>query len=156
MVDYVKYFTERFRMATPTSLSLFHASLLEFLMTAKQGLMNVAKEYDLTPIKATTIVLIDINKPKPMNAFQKIYNCDASNITGIVDGLEEKGLVTRSEDPNDRRVKIILLTAKGKDLQKILIAGFIQIDEEILQDLTADELKAFRAIVIKLSSNNLR
>jgi DNA-binding MarR family transcriptional regulator len=140
-------------MHTPSALSLFHASLLEFLMTAKQGLMNVAKEYDLTPIQATTIVLIDEAHPKPMNAFQKIYSCDASNITGIIDGLEEKELVIRSEDPDDRRVKIILLTQKGKQLQSILVESFIQIDDAILGNLSEEELSTFRSIMIKLSSN---
>lgn len=140
-------------MNNSPSLSLFHASLLEFLMTSKQGLMAVGKEYDLTPLQAITIVLIDLDVPKPMNAFQKLYNCDASNITGIVDGLEEKGLATRSELPSDRRVKIVLLTQKGITLQKLLIEAFIQIDDVMLHDLSQDELAAFRKVIIKLSHN---
>lgn len=134
-------------------LSLFHASLLEFLLTAKQGLMSVAREYELTPIQATTIALLDNSDPRPMNTFQKLYSCDASNITGIVDGLEEKGLALRSESPDDRRVKIILLTGKGRKLQKILIESLAQIDAVLLKDLTPEEVVAFRAIIIKLSNN---
>jgi DNA-binding MarR family transcriptional regulator len=134
------------------SLSAFHAALLEFLMTAKQGLMTAAKEYDLTVIQATTIVLIDINQPKPMKAFQAIYSCDASNVTGIIDGLEEKGLVVRGEDSNDRRVKIVLLTDKGQALQQQLIAGFKRVDEEILNNLSPDELASFRLMILKLSA----
>jgi DNA-binding MarR family transcriptional regulator len=134
-----------------SSLSPFHASLLEFLMTAKHGLMEVGKKYDLTPLQATTIVLIDVAIPKPMNAFQKLYNCDASNITGIIDGLEEKGLVTRSELPEDRRVKMVLLTPKGLLLQKELVKGFLQIDNLILKDLSDNELDVFRSIIIKLA-----
>ncbi len=122
-------------------------------MTSKQGLMAVGKEYDLTPLQAITIVLIDLDVPKPMNAFQKLYNCDASNITGIIDGLEEKGLAIRSELPSDRRVKIVLLTQKGITLQKLLIEAFIQIDDVMLHDLSQDELAAFRKVIIKLSHN---
>lgn len=122
-------------------------------MTAKQDLMAVGKDYDLTPLQAITIVLIDLDAPKPMNAFQKLYNCDASNITGIIDGLEEKGLATRSELPSDRRVKIVLLTPRGIELQKELIGAFIRIDDTMLQDLSEDELTAFRKVIIKLSHN---
>jgi len=135
----------------PTSLSLFHASLLEFLMTAKHGLIEVAKQYDLTPLQAITVVFIDVAIPKPMNAFQKLYSCDASNVTGIIDGLEEKGLVTRSELREDRRVKMVLLTAKGLILQKELVKGFLQIDSLILKDLSESELDSFRSIIIKLA-----
>jgi DNA-binding MarR family transcriptional regulator len=146
---------EKKSMSTSTPLSLFHASLLEFLMTAKHGLIEVAKGYDLTPLQAITIILIDANKPKPMNAFQKLYSCDASNITGIVDGLEEKALVKRSELTGDRRVKIVLLTSKGVKLRKILIASFVQVDDSLLKNLTKTELAAFKAIIIKLSSNSV-
>ncbi len=133
-------------------LSEFHSSLLEFLMMGKQGLMNVSKDYDLTPLQATTVVLIDNNHPKPMNAFQKLYNCDASNITGIIDGLEEKNLATRAEHPEDRRVKTIQLTTKGLKVQQQLINGFVQIDNLMLKDLTPKELAAFKSIIIKIVS----
>jgi DNA-binding MarR family transcriptional regulator len=137
-----------------SSLSPFHAALLEFLMTAKQGLMTVAKEYDLTIIQATTLILVENENPKPMNAFQKIYNCDASNITGIVDGLEEKNLAIRGEHPEDRRVKTILLTPEGLAVQQRLIDSFLQIDKMILGDLTKDELASFKAIIIKIAAQS--
>lgn len=137
-----------------SSLSSFHAALLEFLMTAKQGLMAVGKEYDLTPIQATTLALVDRGHPKPMNSFQKLYNCDASNITGIVDGLEEKKLVIRGEHPDDRRVKTILLTDEGAVVQEHLIKSFTQIDTMILGNLTEAELASFKSIIIKLTAQN--
>jgi len=136
----------------PSSLSEFHAALLEFLITAKQGLMTAAKEYDLTIIQSMTIILIDIQKPKAMKDFQKIYACDASNVTGIVDGLEEKGLVVRGVDQNDRRIKTVLLTEKGKKTQQMLITGFRQVDDSILSSLTPMELSIFQAMMIKLSN----
>jgi DNA-binding MarR family transcriptional regulator len=46
--------------------------------------------------------------------------CDASNVTGIVDGLERRGLVTRQSDPDDRRVKHLVLTAEGERRRELL------------------------------------
>jgi DNA-binding MarR family transcriptional regulator len=137
-----------------SSLSPFHIALLEFLMTAKQGLMNVGKIYDLSPLQATTLALVDKENPKPMNVFQKMYNCDASNVTGIVDGLEEKHLATRGEHPADRRVKTILLTSEGAAVQEQLIDSITNIDNTILKDLSKEELAAFKAIIIKLSKQD--
>lgn len=116
--------------------------------------MTVGKEYDLTPLQAMTLALVDKGHPKPMNAFQKLYNCDASNVTGIIDGLEEKQLAIRGEHPEDRRVKTILLTAKGATVQGHLIDSFAQIDNMILGDLTDEELASFRSIIIKLAAQN--
>jgi DNA-binding MarR family transcriptional regulator len=137
-----------------SSLSPFHIALLEFLMTAKQGMMTVGKLYDLTPIQATTLALVDKDNPKPMNTFQKLYNCDASNVTGIIDGLEEKKLAIRGEHPADRRVKTILLTDEGSVVQGRLIDSITQIDDTILKDLTKEELAAFKSIIIKLAVQN--
>ncbi|MDB5179613.1 MAG: transcriptional regulator, MarR family [Candidatus Saccharibacteria bacterium] len=139
---------------TSSSLSPFHAALLEFLMTAKQGLIAVGKEYDLTPIQAMTLALVDKDNPKPMNSFQKLYNCDASNITGIIDGLEEKKLALRGEHPEDRRVKTILLTDEGVVVQGRLIDSFTEIDHMILGNLTEAELASFKSIIIKLAVQN--
>ncbi len=44
--------------------------------------------------------------------------CDASNVTGIIDRLEARGLVTRRADANDRRVKCVILTPAGRRLRK--------------------------------------
>jgi DNA-binding MarR family transcriptional regulator len=139
-------------MKASYSLSPFHSALLQFLMTAKHGLMDTSRDYDLTVLQATTLIFIDNDQPKPMKSFQKIYNCDASNVTGIIDGLEAKDLAARVEDPKDRRVKMIALTSKGKVLRKKLIEAFMQIDHEILGDLDEQELESFKALIIKLAS----
>ena len=49
-----------------------------------------------------------------MRQLAEWLSCEPSNVTGIVDGLERRGLVTRRSDPNDRRVKQVVLTAEGK------------------------------------------
>jgi DNA-binding MarR family transcriptional regulator len=44
----------------------------------------------------------------------KHLDCTQSNLTGIVDGMERSGLVTREANPDDRRSKLVTITAKGK------------------------------------------
>jgi MarR family transcriptional regulator, organic hydroperoxide resistance regulator len=69
-------------------------------------------------------------------------HCDPSNVTFLVDRLEEKGLVTRAADPRDRRVKAVSLTAAGATVRKRLVAAataapvFVALTEEQKQQLT--------------------
>ena len=51
----------------------------------------------------------------PMNELAALLACDNSNVTGLVDRLEARGLVTRQPSPEDRRVKHIVLTDAGRD-----------------------------------------
>lgn len=53
--------------------------------------------------------------PASMRALATTLACDASNITGIVDRLEKRGLVRREVSPNDRRVKNVVLTPAGEE-----------------------------------------
>ncbi|MER5974584.1 MarR family transcriptional regulator [Streptomyces sp. NPDC002055] len=52
--------------------------------------------------------------PSAMRVLAHTLTCDASNITGIVDRLEERGLVRREPSPSDRRIKNVVLTAEGE------------------------------------------
>ena len=56
--------------------------------------------------------------PVPMSALAGIMACDASNVTGIVDKLESRGLLVRQGDESDRRVKMLVMTEKGRELQE--------------------------------------
>ncbi|MFB6841039.1 MarR family winged helix-turn-helix transcriptional regulator [Streptomyces sp. NPDC056361] len=52
--------------------------------------------------------------PAAMRALAETMTCDASNMTGIIDRLEKRGLVRREADPSDRRVKNVILTPEGE------------------------------------------
>ncbi|MEV4919628.1 MarR family transcriptional regulator [Streptomyces tirandamycinicus] len=52
--------------------------------------------------------------PAAMRALAETMACDASNVTGIVDRLEKRGLVRREAGASDRRVKNVVLTAEGE------------------------------------------
>jgi len=51
--------------------------------------------------------------PLPMRQIAQTLSCEPSNITGIVDRLEARGLVERQPDPADRRIKRVQATSTG-------------------------------------------
>jgi DNA-binding MarR family transcriptional regulator len=77
-------------------------------------LTQIAGKHDLTAIQAKVIWTLDL--PCPMRAIADRLHCDASNVTGIVDRLESRGLVERRQDPADRRVKHVARTDAGDRL----------------------------------------
>ncbi len=59
-------------------------------------------------------------RPESMRALAQCLQVDPSAITGLVDRLEAKGLVERRPDPEDRRVKALVLTPRGKRVRSHL------------------------------------
>lgn len=52
-----------------------------------------------------------LEQPQPMGRMAELLHCDPSNVTGIVDTLEERNLAKRKPSEADRRVKVVELTA---------------------------------------------
>ena len=69
---------------------------------------------DLSPPQFLT--LTQLTMPTAMREMASRLRCDASNMTGLADRLEERGLLERRADPHDRRVKLLALTPAGEKL----------------------------------------
>jgi DNA-binding MarR family transcriptional regulator len=63
-----------------------------------------------------------LRRPMPMRRLAELMGCDASNVTGIVDRLEARGLVRRESDPDDRRVKNVAVTDEGTGVIRLIRA----------------------------------
>src|SRR6185312_15334389 len=87
----------------------FYQSLVEFLALAKQQLFNIARSCDLTNVQTLSLLFVSPDEPQPMHNLSTFLGCDASNVTGIIDGLERKKLMSRVEHPADRRIKMVQL-----------------------------------------------
>ncbi len=81
--------------------------------------LAIAQESGLRP--ATFGALRVLDQPRTMSEIATFLRCDNSNVTGIVDGLEARGLAERTASPGDRRVKLIALTAEGRRLRARLM-----------------------------------
>ncbi len=81
--------------------------------------LAIARRLDLRP--STFGALRALDRPRTMSEVAEVLHCDNSNVTGIVDGLEQRGLAIREPAPEDRRVKLIALTAEGRRLRARLV-----------------------------------
>ncbi len=87
--------------------------LMSLINTCKFHLNEIAKEYGLTSIQLFALRAIAEGN-NATGKIAQILHCDASNVTGIIDRLTALNLVTRKEDPRDRRVKTLQLTEQGE------------------------------------------
>lgn len=73
------------------------------------------------------------------------------NMTVVIDNLAKEKLVIRSTDPADKRVNLICLTEKGRDLISSIFPGHAQNINDIFSTLTDDEKKQLITLLKKLS-----
>jgi MarR family transcriptional regulator, organic hydroperoxide resistance regulator len=115
-----------------------------FFEHGKPRMMAVNSEFDLSPPQAITLRLLD--EPRPMGELAVQMHCDNSNMTGIVDRLEERGLVVRGVAEHDRRVKLIALTDEGRKVRDELDRRMAEPPEAIAR-LSATDHRALRDIL---------
>ena len=94
--------------------------LMKFFF-AQRAHLPCSGEFDLPPIQCHVLHLLEPRRPLPMSRLADTLSCDASNVTGLVDRMESRGLVRRRSSPEDRRVKVLQLTATGARLRTQLL-----------------------------------
>jgi DNA-binding MarR family transcriptional regulator len=95
--------------------------LVKFFFAQREHLPSAGGEFDLSPVQCHVLHLIEPDRPVPMGHLADTLACDASNVTGLVDRLEARGLVQRRPSAGDRRVKVIHLTPVGSRLRGRLL-----------------------------------
>src|SRR5438105_13574794 len=91
--------------------------LMKFFFAQRGHLSPSGAELDLSPVQCHVLHLIEPGRPLPMSRLADTLSCDASNVTGLVDRLESRGLLRRRPSPRDRRVKVLQLTPAGTRLR---------------------------------------
>ena len=90
------------------------ALMHELLWESKAHFAAVSQEIDISPPQFHALRLLEPGSEIPMRALAESLFCDASNVTGIVDRLEARGLIERRGAEHDRRVKMLALTPEGE------------------------------------------
>ncbi|MEV6947889.1 MarR family transcriptional regulator [Streptomyces sp. NPDC051172] len=111
--------------------------LLSVSLAAYYGDFTVAAASEnLTASQGKTLNVLR-RGPASMSTLATTLTCDASNMTGIVDRLEKRGLVRREPSPSDRRVKNVLLTEEGEQVIDVIrgkmnktLAGLSRLSEQ--------------------------
>ncbi|MGW3633601.1 MarR family winged helix-turn-helix transcriptional regulator [Streptomyces sp. NPDC005122] len=109
---------------------------------------DVAAEHALTGAQARLLGLLSL-EPLPMRRLAQKLKCEPSNVTGIVDRLEVRGLVERRPDPSDRRVKLAAATEEGRRVAHSLRES-LRFAREPLAGLSREERVSLRDLLQRM------
>ena len=122
--------------------------LMVLMMAIKRYVGSVGVDHGLSNVQFVTLAYLVPDEGCTMSELSMFLGCDASNVTGIVDGLEAKGLLSRHEKPGDRRVKMVRLEPAGFAIRKEALgkaAAFIE--KDLLRPLGASDLRQFAQLL---------
>jgi DNA-binding MarR family transcriptional regulator len=114
--------------------------------STRRSFEAAAARFDLTPAQARALLVVE--DAAPMRSLADVLHCDASNVTGIADRLEARGLVKRQVARDDRRVKLLAVTPAGIRLRARLEDAIAEASP-IMSSLTADERETLRTLLAK-------
>jgi MarR family transcriptional regulator, organic hydroperoxide resistance regulator len=95
------------------------ATFFGVMQRMKQQSQRAAAEYEMSV--AQVRALYELREPLAMRELADRLYLDPSNLTALVDRLEELELVERTADADDRRVKRLVITARGSELSQEII-----------------------------------
>ena len=145
-------FTDRFP-AELVSSTLF---LLKRLgMSAKEQTMEGFDEAGLHPYHHAILAVLDEGQRETQGAIADALGYDKGQLVGLLDELEDAGLVARQRDQMDRRRQIVQMTPAGKKALDKLRRLTARIEDDFLAPLGDKEREQLHASLLTLAEHHL-
>jgi DNA-binding MarR family transcriptional regulator len=126
------------------------ATIFGVVQRIKQDTTRKAADWDVSV--AQVRALYALREPLSMRELAERLYLDPSNLTALVDRLEELGLVERQADADDRRVKRLVITEKGVHLSEEII-GAVFAESSVFDVLDADEQRQLLVLLGKMADS---
>lgn len=123
---------------------------LRFNLLSSKRLEGALERLDLTGAQFYVLATIGYTGGIPFSEIGEKMMVTVSNLTGIVDRLEEKGLAVRQRDAKDRRVVRVKLTEKGSKVYKSAIPVFEKSVSQLFSPLNKSQQKGLASLLRKL------
>ncbi|HEY6835667.1 MAG TPA: MarR family transcriptional regulator [Gaiellaceae bacterium] len=140
----------------PEELVASTAFLLKRLgFAAKERAMRVYEETGLSPYHHAILVALDDETHETQGSIADALGYDRGQLVGLLDELEERGLVERRRDPSDRRRQIVEMTQEGKRALNRLRAVSQRLDDDLMSPLDPAEQRKLHALLLRLAEHHL-
>jgi len=112
--------------------------------------LSVLADAQLTPTQFFALARLHETGKLSQNRLGRLAAMDPATIQGVIRRLQERGLIERLPDPNDRRRMLLSLSPLGQETVSGLLADAKTIGGEILAPLNPEEQDQFMALLRKL------
>ena len=123
--------------------------IFDLMMESADDRLQALERHGLTPNEARALWSIDEQDGRPIGSLAKTWRCDPSNVTFIIDRMEQAGLAEREPSKTDRRVKLVRLTKRGVQLKRGLLAAY-RTPPAAFSRLSPDQLQAIASALSPL------
>ncbi len=106
--------------------------------------------WDITPVQYAVLATLERHTPISQTTLSALIAYDRATIGGVIDRLDAKGWLSRTLDPDDRRLRLLSLTPAGRDVLACLHPPVKAVQARLLAPLSVDERQQFEALCLKL------
>jgi DNA-binding MarR family transcriptional regulator len=106
-----------------------------------------ADELGITQAEAHVLAELHREGPSQTTTLHREFGHKRSTLTNIIDRLEQRGLITRQPNPDDRRSQLIHLTASGTRIAIHLTTALGVLEDEVLRSVDASAISSLEALV---------
>ena len=140
------------RVGPPKELLTSAAFMLKRLgFMLKDRTMEAFEETGLTPYHHAVLALLHEEPRETQAMIADALGYDRSHLVGVLDELEERGLIERRRDPSDRRRHLVSVTADGKKALTQLRAVAKRVEDEFFRPLDAKERRTLNELLLRLA-----
>jgi DNA-binding MarR family transcriptional regulator len=132
--------------------SSFLLKRLGFLL--KDRAMAAFESTGLSPYHHAVLALLEEDPRETQAMIADALGYDRSHLVGMLDELEERGLIERKRDPNDRRRHLVSLTPDGKRALARLRAVVAKLEDDFFAPLDASERETLQKLLLELASHH--
>ena len=121
--------------------------------SVKMQLVDEFEQIGFNPYHYSVLALLDEGARETQATVAEALNLDRSSLVGLLDTLEENGLVERRRDPNDRRRHLVSLTTQGRSQLASFRELSRHVEEEILAPLDDVDRVTLHRILLQLATH---
>jgi DNA-binding MarR family transcriptional regulator len=124
--------------------------LFELTVTMSEAMEHDLGERGLTRARATVISYLHQHGALRQRELAHALRVSPRNVTGLIDGLQTTGFVTRSTHPSDRRATLVALTEHGQTVAKAMQTDELHLARYLFAELPDRDLAAFNDTLARL------
>ncbi len=109
----------------------------------------------LRPRHLIALTLLSDHGAASQQGLADTLSLDPSNVVGLLNELEERGLITRRRDPSDRRRHIVEISTEGENQLRAAQRLLACVEDDVLRALSPDERAALHTLLVRAAGGQL-